>query len=135
MALGQHLEIPLRCSSYDKLMDPTELAIQVGAISRAQCGSIVCNEGPKCASSKSNMGHLEAGAAAAGLASQIAMLLGSLVVNLNAHLIRSPVFDYTQTCILVSHRLNVHLHAILPGPLLLPCEILVCMDIIMHCCS
>ena len=51
------------------------------------------NENIKCMSLKSNIGHLEACAAAAGLASLLIMSLDASVVAVNAQLVRSLDFN------------------------------------------
>ena len=63
---------------------------QVGAASRALCGARSEQRGAvvRCASLKSNMGHLEAAAAAAGLSSLVAGPLLAGVVAVNAQLRR-----------------------------------------------
>ena len=63
--------------------------VQVGAASRALSGpgkDDGCGEALQCASLKSNVGHLEAAAAAAGLASLVAAPLSAAVVVVNAQL-------------------------------------------------
>ena len=63
----------------------------MGAASRALCGSALSESrgaAVRCASLKSNMGHLEAAAAAAGLSSLIVGPLLAGVVAVNAQLRR-----------------------------------------------
>ena len=69
--------------------------LQVGAATRALCGparSEAQGAVVRCASLKSNMGHLEAAAAAAGLSSLVAGPLLASVVAVNAQL-RRLVFE------------------------------------------
>ena len=68
--------------------------LQVGAATRALCGparSEAQGAVVRCASLKSNLGHLEAAAAAAGLASLVAGPLLAGVVAVNAQLRRSTL--------------------------------------------
>ena len=61
--------------------------LQVGAAARALCGPAGgCDTAIQCASLKSNVGHLEAAAAAAGLASLVVAPLSAGVVAVNAQL-------------------------------------------------
>ena len=61
----------------------------MGAAARALCEPADgdgCGEAIQCASLKSNVGHLEAAAAAAGLASLVVVPLCATVVAVNAQL-------------------------------------------------
>ena len=80
---------------------------------RALC---LAESGVKCASLKSNMGHLEAAAAAAGLASLIAGPLLAAVVVVNAQLraserisSRAPRLSRRDALLQTPYRLNAHL--------------------------
>ena len=69
--------------------------LQVGAANRALCGLARSEQRGavvRCASLKSNLGHLEAAAAAAGLSSLVAGPLLASVVAVNAQL-RRLVFE------------------------------------------
>ena len=89
----------------------------------------LCNESNgspvQCTSLKSNLGHLEAAAAAAGLSSLIMGPLLAGVVAVNAQL-RGYVFFFVFTIILMSFlRLNVHLSSIVASkPFQMPVEVL-----------
>ena len=89
----------------------------------------LCNESNgspvQCTSLKSNLGHLEAAAAAAGLSSLIMGPLLAGVVAVNAQL-RGYVFFFVFTIILMSFlRLNVHLSSIVASkPFQMPVEML-----------
>ena len=93
---------------------------QVGAASRALSGEPLL-----CASLKSNMGHLEAAAAAAGLASLVAgpLLAGVVAVNAQLRRLVCDASQMNQTCL--TRRLNAHLASIVSsGSFRMPNEVL-----------
>lgn len=94
----------------------------MGAAVRALCNG---STPVQCTSLKSNLGHLEAAAAAAGLSSLIMGPLLAGVVAVNAQL-RGYVFFFVFTIILMSFlRLNVHLSSIVASkPFQMPVEVL-----------
>ena len=95
----------------------------MGAAVRALCSK---STPVQCTSLKSNLGHLEAAAAAAGLASLIVGPLLAGVVAINAQL-RGYVFIFVFIIILIPLilRLNVHLSSIVSSkPFQMPVEVL-----------
>ena len=87
-ALGDPIEVRVRC-----ILLLVFIIFQVGAATRAflayrGSGSVAsgCQQKLSCVSLKANMGHLEAAAAAAGLASLIVGPLFAAIVAVNAQL-------------------------------------------------
>ena len=83
--------------------------VQVGAAVGALC---VNSKLVQCASLKSNMGHLEASAAAAGLVSLVLVPFDTCAIAGNAQLNRLVMVPYGIHQELSNKRLNVHLTSI-----------------------
>ena len=111
--------------------DVTWSLLQVGAAARALCGPAGgCDTAIQCASLKSNVGHLEAAAAAAGLASLVVAPLSAGVVAVNAQLRGSCPRVFCRAFPLFSRlrrprRLNAHLSSLVSsGSFQMPVEVL-----------
>ena len=98
---GTALGDPIEVSIPARVVSPSAPSpLQVGAAARALCKPAGANTAlssaastVQCTSLKSNMGHLEPSAAAAGLAALVLVGLGLMSVATNAQLRRSVVSD------------------------------------------
>ena len=97
----------------------------MGAATRALCKSTERGIAAiQCTSLKSNVGHLEPAAAAAGLASLVVGPLMALVVAVNAQLRGYVSFCFANIIILFSRRLNAHLSSIVSSkPFQMPVDV------------
>ena len=101
---------------------------QVGAVIGSMCGPArESAQRVQCASLKSNVGHMEACAAAAGLASLSLAALGTSTVVGNARLIRFVVSAYQVRLVGThdhwTHRLNAHLSSMVLSSFEMPAEV------------
>ena len=96
----------------------------MGAATRALCKSAEHGSAAiQCTSLKSNVGHLEPAAAAAGLASLVVGPLMASIVAVNAQL-RGYVLHFAYLVILFSRRLNAHLSSIVSSkPFQMPVDV------------
>ena len=96
----------------------------MGAATRALCKSTDHDSiAIQCTSLKSNVGHLEPAAAAAGLASLVVGPLMASIVAVNAQL-RGYVFCILHTLLFFSRRLNAHLSSIVSSkPFQMPVDV------------